>query len=75
MTSWGVRLTKREQDVLALKEQGLSDCEAAIKLRVDRRTVGNHIQHVMEKLDCRDRIQLGMMLERERERANLGTRS
>jgi DNA-binding CsgD family transcriptional regulator len=52
------RLTKREQDVVALVTQGLTNRQIAEALRVSERTVEAHLDHVRTKLDLRSRAQI-----------------
>jgi DNA-binding NarL/FixJ family response regulator len=51
-------LTEREQEVLTLVAQGLSNSEIAGKLTISPATAKTHVAHLLTKLDCRDRIQL-----------------
>lgn len=49
------RLTRREEDVLALVARGLTNAEVAAELEIATRTVGKHLEHVYEKLGTRTR--------------------
>ena len=50
-------LTPRELEVLELMAAGLEQAEIARRLVISPRTVGTHIQHILEKLDVRSRAQ------------------
>jgi len=48
-------LTRREREVLALLEQGLSNLEIAERLVVETGTVKNHVHHILKKLNMTSR--------------------
>jgi len=50
-------LSKREEEVLALIGQGLSNDEIAKKMFVSKNTIKTHIKHIYEKLDVKNRVQ------------------
>ena len=50
-------LTSREQDVLRLLAQGLSNAEIGTQLYIGETTVKTHVTRVLQKLDVRDRAQ------------------
>jgi len=50
---WGI--TRRELDVLCLMAEGHTDQEIADALYVSRRTVNNHVSHLLAKLDAPNR--------------------
>jgi DNA-binding NarL/FixJ family response regulator len=52
------RLTVREQEVVALVADGLSNKAIAIRLGVSTRTVEGHVNHVFTKLDLESRTEL-----------------
>jgi DNA-binding NarL/FixJ family response regulator len=54
----GVRLTAREGDVLALVVDGLTARQIATRLVLSPRTVENHIQRVLRRLDVPNRAAL-----------------
>ncbi len=51
------RLTKREQDVLALLAQGFKTATIALELSISPATVRNHVQSVLEKLSAHSRAE------------------
>ncbi|MEV6494839.1 response regulator transcription factor [Actinoplanes sp. NPDC051633] len=51
-------LTEREQEVLRLVAEGLSNTEITDRLRVTMPTVKSHVGKLLTKLDARDRVHL-----------------
>ncbi|WFR72867.1 LuxR C-terminal-related transcriptional regulator [Prescottella defluvii] len=49
-------LTVRELEVLGLLAQGLSNAEIGCELHLSHRTVATHVEHILEKLQCRSRV-------------------
>jgi DNA-binding NarL/FixJ family response regulator len=50
-------LTPREQEVLDLLAQGLSNPEICTRLVMSGATAKTHVGHILQKLDLRDRVQ------------------
>ncbi|MEJ2193333.1 MAG: LuxR C-terminal-related transcriptional regulator [Ignavibacteriaceae bacterium] len=50
-------LTKRQLGILDLLSQGLTNKEIAAKLFLSTRTIDMHVSHVLERLNCRSRIE------------------
>lgn len=54
----GVRLTDRETEILRLVATGLSYKQIARRLVLSHRTVQNHVQNILGKLQLNNRVQL-----------------
>jgi DNA-binding CsgD family transcriptional regulator/predicted negative regulator of RcsB-dependent stress response len=59
-------LTKRESEVLALLEQGLSNKEIAERLFITPKTAGHHVSRILLKLDLRSRAEAAAYAARMR---------
>lgn len=53
----GIRLTKRERDVLELLVKGCSNKEMAAAMFISEKTVKNHLTSIFRKLEVKDRTQ------------------
>jgi predicted ATPase/DNA-binding CsgD family transcriptional regulator len=56
----GPILSRREREVTALIARGLSNREISAELMIGEKTVGNHIDHIMTKLDLRSRTRIAV---------------
>ncbi len=56
-------LTPREDEILHLVAQGMSNAEIAAQLCISPGTVKTHVGHLLTKLDARDRIQLVLLAQ------------
>jgi non-specific serine/threonine protein kinase len=57
-------LTRRENEVLRLLAQGLSDRAIAATLSISERTAGNHVLHILQKLDVNSRTAAAVLAVR-----------
>ena len=53
-----IELTEREAEVLALLATGLEPADVAEQLDIGARTVGTHLEHIMDKLGAHSRAQM-----------------
>jgi two-component system, NarL family, nitrate/nitrite response regulator NarL len=53
--SYPVELTPREEEILAIIGQGLTNQEIADRLRIEVGTVKNHVHSILQKLDVNSR--------------------
>ena len=53
-------LTRREREVAGLIGRGLTNRQIAERLVITQRTVAAHIEHILEKLEFRSRLQIGL---------------
>ena len=51
-------LSEREVEVLRLVAEGLTDRQIGEKLFISPKTVGNHLTHIREKIECRSRAEI-----------------
>jgi len=55
-------LTAREREIAELATRGLSNADIATRLVLSRRTVGNHLTHIYDKLQVANRTELATRL-------------
>jgi DNA-binding NarL/FixJ family response regulator len=53
----GAMLSRREQEVLSLVTEGLSNAEIAERLFISVKTAGNHVSNILTKLGVRSRTE------------------
>lgn len=58
-------ITRRELEIAQLIAGGLSNKEIARKLFLSERTVDNHVQHLLNKLNFHSRAQIAAWVERQ----------
>jgi DNA-binding CsgD family transcriptional regulator len=57
---WPADLTTREVEVLRLVTRGYSNREIAERLTITRKTAGNHVQHIYEKIGATNRARAAL---------------
>lgn len=57
---WPADLTMREVEVLRLVTRGFSNREIAERLLITRKTAGNHVQHIYEKIGATNRARAAL---------------
>jgi DNA-binding NarL/FixJ family response regulator len=62
-------LTKREQEIVPLVAQGLTNNEISLRLSVSEHTIKNHLFRVYEKLGISSRVELILYAVSDREAA------
>jgi DNA-binding NarL/FixJ family response regulator len=63
-------LTRREQEVVRLLADGLTNAEIAARLFITAKTAGNHVSSVLMKLGVRNRAQAAAWAQRNSERSD-----
>lgn len=53
-----IRLTDREQEIVALKMQGLSSKEIAYRLSLSHSAVRNYSSHLLRRYQCKNTTEL-----------------
>jgi two-component system, NarL family, nitrate/nitrite response regulator NarL len=67
------QLTPREEEILLLIGDGLSNKEIAVRLCITPNTVKNHVHHLLEKLQVRSRYEAYWIRTRVRRALPMGT--
>jgi DNA-binding NarL/FixJ family response regulator len=65
LSTAGLPLTRREQDVLRLLAQGQSNRQIAAMLMVSENTVKTHVRHILEKLELDSRNEAVALVRRK----------
>ena len=60
-----ILLTRREQEVVALISEGLSNKEIALRLHIATHTVKSHVHNVLEKLTLSTRLEIAAFAHRD----------
>jgi DNA-binding NarL/FixJ family response regulator len=60
----GNKLTRREQEIVSLVSEGLSNKEIARALRIQNATVKNHMHSILSKLQVKRRAEVAIWLQR-----------
>ena len=58
------RLTERERQVLTLLSTGSSNAEIGRALRLTEATIKGHVSRILDKLECENRTQAGLLAQR-----------
>jgi DNA-binding NarL/FixJ family response regulator len=68
-------LTKREQEIVPLVANGLTNREISTQLRVSEHTIKNHLFRIYEKLGISSRVELILYAVSERDKHLKGNHS
>ena len=68
------QLTERETEVLRLVAKGLTARQIAERLVISHRTVENHVQNTLRKLQLHNRVGAGPVRDRAGPRGRIGRR-
>lgn len=71
-TSWGAELglSRREQQLVSLLREHLTNKEIAAQLNLSEQTVKNHVHNIMRKVGANDRLSAVRRCEMERSRSD-----
>ncbi len=58
-------LTAREEQILRLLGQGLSNKEIGVRLDLKEKTVKHYVTNILQKLQLRNRVEAALMLQRQ----------
>jgi DNA-binding NarL/FixJ family response regulator len=67
-------MTRREQEVISLIAEGLSNKGIASRLHIATHTVKSHVRNIMEKLSLRTRLQIAAYSHRQQNTPSAGER-
>lgn len=63
---WTVGLTRREQQLIPLIDQGLTNKEIAQQLNLSEQTVKNHVHRILHKVGVENRLKIGTAIQAPR---------
>jgi non-specific serine/threonine protein kinase len=64
--TYSLKLSRREQEVVALAARGMTNRQIAANLSISKHTAATHVRRILKKLGLQSRSQIGSLLAEQR---------